>query len=403
MLLTKDFIMTSEERHEVRYQRRVKYRKQKKQKRIKEFIDFNKVFNFESMYRAYKKCKQNVMWKGSTQHFMNNICQNLNTELQLLKSDKWKTYGFYEFDIIERGKPRHIRSVKFAEKGVQNALCNNSLIPILQPLLIYDNGATLPGKGTDFSIKRLTKHLMYHYYLYGREGGIYFFDFSKYFDNILNPLLLKNMKKQIINQKIMKITSALIYAFGNKGLGLGSQVSQISAVFYPNSVDHFIKDKLGIKTYGRYMDDGYIIHNNIKELKQIVKKFEQKCKELGIILNKKKCKIIKLTSQFSYLKIRFFITENGKIVKRLSRDGVTKERKRLRKYLKYLKEKRINYKEVFYNFHSWLCSRRNGYSFHIKLNMIRYFNNLFKEYGSYKPIRLNCRKYKVLNFISKIA
>jgi len=65
----------------------------------------------------------------------------------------------------------------------------------------------------------------------------------------------------------MKITSALIYAFGNKGLGLGSQVSQISAVFYPNSVDHFIKDKLGIKTYGRYMDDGYIIHNNIKELK----------------------------------------------------------------------------------------------------------------------------------------
>lgn len=201
----------------------------------------------------------------------------------------------------------------------------------------------------------------------------------------------------------MKITSALIYAFGVKGLGLGSQVSQISAVFYPNSIDHFIKDKLKIKTYGRYMDDGYIIHNNIEELKEIVKIFEKKCNELGIILNKKKCKILKFTSQFSYLKIRFFITETGKIVKRLSREGVKKERKRLRKFFRYLQESRMSYKEIYYNFHSWLCSRRNGYSFHIKLNMVRYFNNLFKEYGYYKPLHLKNRKYKILNFISKIA
>ena len=396
--------MTSEERHEMRYQRRIKNRRQKKLKRIKQYTDFNKVFSFETMLQAYKKCKQNVMWKGSTQHFMNNVCQNLNMELQLLKSGKWQTYGFYEFDIIERGKPRHIRSVKFAEKGVQNALCNNCLIPILQPLLIYDNGATLPGRGTDFAIRRLTRHLTYHYHLYGRQGGIYFFDFSKYFDNIINPLLLKNMKKQIVDQTIMKLTSALIYAFGNKGLGLGSQVSQISAVFYPNNIDHFIKDKLGIKTYGRYMDDGYIIHNNIEELKQIVKKFEEKCKELGIILNKKKCRIIKLTSQFSYLKIRFFITETGKIIRRLSREGVTKERKRLRKYFKYLQEKRMTFKQVYYNFHSWLCSRRNGYSFHIKLNMVKYFNNLYeKDYTYYRPCKLDRRKYKILKFIAKIA
>ena len=141
----------------------------------------------------------------------------------------------------------------------------------------------------------------------------------------------------------MKLTSALIYAFGNKGLGLGSQVSQISAVFYPNNIDHFIKDKCQIKTYGRYMDDGYIICNDLNKLKDIVKKFEENCTELNIIMNKKKCRIIKLTSQFSYLKIRFFITKTGKIVKRLAKMGIIKERKRLRKFFKYLKEGRMSF------------------------------------------------------------
>ena len=61
-------------------------------------------------------------------------------------------------------------------------------------------------------------------------------------------------------------------------------------------------------------------------------------------MNKKKCRIIKLTQQFSYLKIRFFITETGKIIKRLSKIGIKKERKRLRKFFKYLKEGRMNFK-----------------------------------------------------------
>ena len=44
-----------------------------------------------------------------------------------------------------------------------------------------------------------------------------------------------------------------IQAFGpEKSLGLGSEVSQICAVFFPNKVDHFIKEKLRIKYYGRY-------------------------------------------------------------------------------------------------------------------------------------------------------
>jgi hypothetical protein len=45
-----------------------------------------------------------------------------------------------------------------------------------------------------------------------------------------------------------------------KSLGLGSRVSQISAIYCPGTLDRFIKEKLRIKCYGCYMDDLYLIH-----------------------------------------------------------------------------------------------------------------------------------------------
>ena len=148
--------MTSKERHEKRFQRRKQKRQQKAIKRAKKYTNIEDIFGFFPMIEAYKRCKQNVTWKASTQMFISNLCENSKYQSNLLLAGKWKSKGFYEFDIIERGKPRHIRSVDFAEKGVQRSLCDNCLIPILQPSLIYDNSATLPGKGTMFSLNRFT-------------------------------------------------------------------------------------------------------------------------------------------------------------------------------------------------------------------------------------------------------
>ena len=39
--------------------------------------------------------------------------------------------------------------------------------------------------------------------------------------------------------------------FGDVGFGLGSQVSQIDALMVASPLDHFIKEQLHIKYYGR--------------------------------------------------------------------------------------------------------------------------------------------------------
>lgn len=53
-------------------------------------------------------------------------------------NNKYKSGGFYEFTIMERGKLRHIKSVHISERVVQKCLCDYSLTPMLSRTFIYD-------------------------------------------------------------------------------------------------------------------------------------------------------------------------------------------------------------------------------------------------------------------------
>lgn len=383
--------MNSAERREVRYQRRKALRDKRRMELAEKYADPNKVFKTSSIVKGFKKTSRNSKWKASTQRYGHRLFINARKESRELLNGTWRTKGFYEFDIVERGKPRHIQSVKISEKSVQAAFSNECLVPILSRSLIYDNGASLPGKGPDFTISRFIEHLKWHIDRFGLTGGIYFYDFSSYFDSIPHAPLTDVVYHKVLNDRIMQVYRLFLDAVRKpdeifaeaRGLGLGSQVFQISAVFYPNEIDHYVKDTLGIHGYARYMDDGYIISESIDRLKQIKEKFEALCISHGLKLNKSKCRIIKFHKPFIFLKNRFKIISTGKIVIRIDRKKITKEHKKL----KLLKTKLINglrtFKEVNLEFYAWLCSHYKYDTYHAMKNMIEYFNNLFKDFGTF--------------------
>lgn len=47
---------------------------------------------------------------------------------------------------------------------------------------------------------------------------------------------------------------------GDTGIGLGSQISQLVELAVLDDLDHYIKERLRIKHYLRYMDDFVLIH-----------------------------------------------------------------------------------------------------------------------------------------------
>ncbi|MBQ7092356.1 MAG: hypothetical protein IJN83_06860 [Clostridia bacterium] len=365
--------MTSEERREARYQRRKAKREEQKKKRNS--MTYEEVFSFDNLYNAFNNCKQGVMWKTSVQGYAaGHLAKAYRTHRQLMDGT-YKSKGFVDFDIMERGKPRHIRSVHISERVVQRCLCDHYLVPVLSSTFIYDNGASLKGKGIHFSLDRLCEHLRWHYRRYGTEGYVLTFDFSKYFDTAKHSAVFAEIDRCTTDERLREQAKYFIRQFGNEGLGLGSQVSQISALALPNKLDHYIKEKLRIRCYGRYMDDGYLIHPSKEYLQECLNEIRKICASLGIKLNERKTQITKLTKGVTFLKGRFFLTDSGKVVKKLNPHSVTSMRRKLKKFKKWVDCGKMSIDDVWTSCKSWVGYASYFDAYHSRQNL----NNLYKE------------------------
>ena len=370
--------MTSEERRECRYQRRKAHRRDAKALRLAAADNFDVVFGYGNLYRAYKKCRCNVSWKASVQKYIVQAPTNVYTTWERLNSGQYRSPGFFEFDVFERGKPRHIKSTVIGERVVQRCLCDNALVPALERSFVYDNGASLKDKGYDFTVRRITQHLHQHYRKHGNAGYILLFDFSRFFDNISHALVKARLQRTFTDSKIVGITNHFIDMFGDRGMGLGSQISQVLALASADRLDHYIKETLRIKGYGRYMDDGYLIHKSKDYLKKCLAEIKYICNELGIVLNEKKTQIVKLSHCYTWLKVRFFLTDNGRVIKRICKQSITRMRRKMKKLRKKLNTGAITMTEIRNMWQSWYsgyATRFNAY--HTRNSMEVLYAKLF--------------------------
>ena len=82
--------------------------------------------------------------------------------------------------------------------------------------------------------------------------------------------------------------------------------SQILAIFYLNDLDHFIKEKLHIKYYIRYQDDGIILSNDKEYLRYCLGEISKFILDYGLCLNDK-TKIINVSKEgIDFLGFRFY-------------------------------------------------------------------------------------------------
>ena len=114
-------------------------------------------------------------------------------------------------------------------------------------------------------------------------------DIAKYFDNINKNILLKILEKKIKDKDLIQLIKQILFAqLREKGLEIGNYTSQMFANIYLNEVDQYIKHKLKVKYYCRYMDDSILFVKTKKEAKEILEKIKIFLKEnLELELNKK--------------------------------------------------------------------------------------------------------------------
>lgn len=272
----------------------------------------NTVFSFEHLYRSFEKATCGVKWKLSTQNFMVNACCRLVRIRKQILSGTYKNQPMRHFTIYERGKTRNISALSFQDRVVHKCLCDYYLTPLLSKSIIYDSGATLKNKGLGFTRKRIITHLQKYYRKNKNKGYVLKIDLHNYFESIDHEILMNKINKKVKDEQMLKLIRQCI-DLNEKGLGLGSQVSQISAMFYLNDLDHYIKEKLHCKFYGRYMDDLYIIEKSKWKLRHCLKEIRNIVHKEKLTLSENKTHIYKLRNGFVFCKCRYFLTKTGKI------------------------------------------------------------------------------------------
>lgn len=333
------------------------------------------------LYDAFTKCKKSVDWKPSVQRYEANVLVNLYKLRKELISGKYKVGKYVEFDINERGKTRHIKSPTFTDRILQRAICDYILEPVLYKYLVYDNGASIKEKGVEFSRKRLDKHLHSYYRQHGNEGYILVGDFRKFFESIPHDKLIIALEKHINDEKVISLLKQIILSFNDdgKGLGIGSQISQICGVYYPTPIDNYCKIVKQCKYYGRHMDDFYVIHNDKKFLQDLLVGIKQIVANLGLTLNEKKTQICRIDKNFVFLKQSIFLTESGKIIHKPYKKNVVRERRKLKSFKIKLDNGSMNMSDIETCYKSWRGAVKKYNSFYVVQNMDNLYNKLFKN------------------------
>lgn len=335
--------------------------------------DFEKVIDFDNMYRAYRRARRGKGYKKSSARFDATALDGINCLINQLKNKSYKVSEYSEFKVYEP-KERVIQTTSFKDKVVQHSLCDNVILPRLQKIFIADNCAGQKGKGTLFGLDRLSEQMEQYYSRYGSDGYILKCDIKKFFYNIRHEPL-KDMVRYYFghDSDIVWLCNLFIDSTPGKGLPLGNQINQGFALLYLDSMDKLIKCELGVEFYGRYMDDFYLIHSSKSYLKYCLEIITGYLETLGLTLNGK-TQIFPLKNGIDYLGFHTYISGSGAVIRRLKNENKRRAQRKYSRMRKAVSEDRISEKTFNSSYTAWKNHASHGNCFGLIKQMDERFN-----------------------------
>jgi retron-type reverse transcriptase len=346
------------------------------------------ICSFDSLYKAALKCKNNVMWKDSTAGFMSNYVTNIAKLRNGLLCGSYRLDGYTVFFVYEP-KMRQIVSTRIKDRVFQRSMCDNYLYDEMTKHFIHDNCACQADKGTDTAIGRLKCHLQRFYRKNNTNGWVLKCDIKDFFGQTSHKVALDAVKKRVGDEWVTLQVETIINSFiqgadKSKGMGLGSEVTQLVQLAVLDDLDHFIKEKLHIKYYIRYMDDFILIHDDKEYLKYCKDQISEHIQNIGLRFSDKKTKIFPVTQRIRFLGFSFELTSSGKVVQRILPENINNERRKLRLLVGRAAKGFMTKQDVDACYEGWKAHAKRGNNHNEILKMDAYYKSLWEVYYNAK-------------------
>jgi retron-type reverse transcriptase len=253
---------------------------------------YEKIYDFENLYQAYREARKSKRFRDDVLQFSSNLEENLIQIQNELIYREYKVGRYREFFVYDP-KKRLIMALPFKDRVVQWAIYRQ-INPILDKQLIYDSYGCRVGKGTHKAADRL----QYWLRQVSRKPQKYYYlklDIAKYFYRVDHRVLMDILERKFDDKDLLWLLDKIINSEDTKfglpigidpdkctdedrlsdvGMPIGNLTSQMFANLYLNELDQYVKRKLRIHYYVRYMDDVIILHESKQELHKIKKVIE---------------------------------------------------------------------------------------------------------------------------------
>lgn len=268
---------------------------------------FNSICSMDNLYRAYQNAKSGKGWYKEVKQIEKRPFYYLAGLQYMLKNHLFKTSEYEIFILNEGKKKRDVYKLPFFPDRIAQWAILQVIEPFLVANMTADTYSAIPGKGIQpivndlrgyYKTKRVDgkkKSVWVPSILLSDEENTrycYKIDLHHYYQSINHEVLKQKFRKVFKDPELLWLLDEIVDSINtateedlielslsgeievdpNTGIPIGNYMSQYSGNFYLSSFDHWVKEKLHVKHYYRYMDDVVIFASSKEELHEIHRK-----------------------------------------------------------------------------------------------------------------------------------
>ena len=333
---------------------------------------WEQLISFESLLRAADKARQGKRFRPAVAAFhfdQERALWKLHEEL----STKSYRPGAYRSFFIYEPKQRQISAAPYRDRVVHHVL-TRVLEPIFEPTFIHDSYACRQGKGTHAAVDRCQQFARRFRYVLKA-------DIQKFFPSLDHEIAKELVARKIKDPDVLWLVGQIIdhsnpqEAVRNwfpgddlftpserrRGIPIGNQTSQFFSNVYLDPLDHFVKERLGIKGYVRYVDDFLIFSDDKSHLADVKEQLQHFLVHLRLRLHPKKSVVFPVKEGVRFLGYRVFPTH-----RLLVKENVRRFRRRVRTMQREYAAGQVSFREICQRLTSWSGHAKQADTFRLR-------------------------------------
>ena len=228
---------------------------------IEEIVDYSNMaesFNQVLRGKKRKRCRQGRYLLAHREE----VIQELTKQIA---DGSFRVSGYREREIIEGGKLRRIQVLTMKDRIAVHAIMA-VVDRHLKKRFIRTTSASIEGRGMHDLMKYIRQDLKDD-----PEGTryCYKFDISKFYENVKQDFVMYCVRRVFKDKTLINLLDGFVRMMP-EGISIGLRSSQgLGNLLLSVYLDHYLKDRYGVRHFYRYCDDGVVLGNAKSELWKI--------------------------------------------------------------------------------------------------------------------------------------